>query len=86
MLPKNKILIRNTVHLRKGNTGVLALLLVCALKRVPGFVLAAFYVAIVHVLCCCGCFNSLYGVLPIYSMWCMSLAFSWTFLVAFKDL
>lgn len=40
-----------TVHLRKGNTGVLALLLVCAFKRVPGFVLAAFYVVVVHVLC-----------------------------------
>lgn len=44
-------MIRRTVHLRKGNTGVLALLLVCAFERVPGFALAAFYVAIVHVLC-----------------------------------
>lgn len=48
---KIKIIIRKTVHLRKRNTGVLALLLLCAFKRVPGFVLAAFYVAVVHVLC-----------------------------------
>lgn len=51
MLPKNKTMIRKTVRWRKGNTGVLALLLVCAFKRVPGFVFAAVYVAIVHVLC-----------------------------------
>lgn len=50
MLPKNKIMIRKRVCLRKGNTGVLALLLVCTFKCVPGFVLAAFCVAIVHVL------------------------------------
>lgn len=43
-------MIIKTVYLRKGNTGVLALLLVCTFKCVPGFVLAAFYVAIVHVL------------------------------------
>lgn len=51
MLPKNKIMTRKTVYLRKGNSGVLALLLVCAFKGISGFVLAAFYVAIVHALC-----------------------------------